>query len=95
MCPVCRASQRPEWNIRHFQEDTSLQQGAGPLAFLQEVCKGHSVRLDFPSPITLPGPRGLVEAFLILAIMVVVIILLNLGTRMPWLASKKSYFLSP
>lgn len=41
-CPESQADDQ------HFQEAILLQHGAGPLAFLQEVCKGQSVHLDFP-----------------------------------------------
>lgn len=83
-------------NVWHFQEAISLQEGVGPLAFLQKVCKGQSVHLDFPfSSYYFAKSLRPYRSFFLPTIMAVVI-LLNLGMRMPWLTSKKeNYFLSP
>lgn len=69
----------------------------GATGFLQETCKGQSVHLDFPlsSYYFAKSPR-LCRSFIPPAIMAIVIILLNLSTRMLWLAAKEeNYFLSP
>lgn len=84
-------------DVYNFQEAISLQYEAGPLAFLQEVCKDQHIHLYFPfaSYYTARSPRPC-RTFFLPTIMAVVIILLHLGTSMPWLASKrKNYFLFP
>ena len=37
--------------VRHFLENISLQEGAVPLAFRQEVHKDQSVHVDSPPPL--------------------------------------------
>lgn len=81
---------------RHCQEPVPLWEGAGPLALLQEACEGQSARLGWPFSSryfarSLRPCRSLSPPTL----MADAVILLDLGTRMPWLASKKeNYFLS-
>lgn len=79
---------------RHCQEPVPLWEGAGPLALLQEACEGQSARLGWPFSSryfarSLRPCRSLSPPTL----MADAVILLDLGTRMPWLASKKNYFL--
>lgn len=83
--------------VGRFHEATSLQEGAGLLAFPQEVSKGQSVCPDFRlSSFYIARSLRPCRSFFLPTIMAVVIILLNLGTGMPWLASKKeNYFLFP
>lgn len=81
-------------DVRHCQEPVPLWEGAGPLAFLQEVCKRQSVRLGWPfSSYYFAGSLRPCRSLFLPTLIAVVVILLDLGTRMPWLASKKNYFL--